>query len=201
MSSPPPSLAARHADLTQRVILDAAVELLEEAPVSELSVRAVAKRAGMSERTVFRYFAARDDLLDAVANEVSRRLETPPLPATLEELLQYPAAIYGRFEATAALTKAALHSELYHRIRDADGARRGISIRELIDRLAPGRSEKERMLTTANIHYHVVATTWHYYRFYFGFSLEDSIRSAEMAIEQALKALGIAISSPAGKKP
>ena len=80
MSMPPRSLAARHADLTQRVILDSAVELLERASVNELSMRAIAKQAGISERTVFRYFANRDELLDAIALEVSRRFELPPHP-------------------------------------------------------------------------------------------------------------------------
>jgi AcrR family transcriptional regulator len=185
------SLASRHSDLTRRVILDGAVELLERAPVRELSVRAVARNAGTSERTVFRYFATRDELLDAVANEVSRRLDLPPHPSSVDELLEYPKAAYARFEATAALTKAALHSELYHRIRSADAERRGAAIRQLIDRVAPTRPERERKLTAANIRYYLIATTWHYYRFYFGLSLEESIECAQMAIAQALRGLGM----------
>jgi AcrR family transcriptional regulator len=172
------------------VILDAAVGLLERAPVNELSVRAVARHANISERTVFRYFATRDDLLDAVANEVSRRLDLPPHPSSVEELLAYPEAAYARFEATVALTKAALHSELYHRIRSADADRRGAAIRALIDRAAPTRSEHERKLAAANIRYYLIASTWHYYRFYFGLSLEDSVECARLAIAQALQGLG-----------
>ncbi len=191
MSTLSRSLAEKHSDLTQRVILDAAVELLERAGVSELSVRAVAKQAGISERTVFRYFANRDEFLDAVANEMSRRLDLPPHPATLEDLLAYPEAAYSRFEATAALTKAALHSELYHRIRTGDAQRRGAAVRDLIDRLAPDRSERERKLATANILYYLVATTWHYYRFYFNFSPEECVQCARMAITHMLEALGI----------
>src|SRR5690348_13966445 len=95
MSTTKPSLSERHSDLSQRVILDAAVELLERASVAELSVRAVAKQAAISERTVFRYFATRDELLDAIAQEVSRRLELPADPVSLEELLNYPEALYA----------------------------------------------------------------------------------------------------------
>jgi len=160
-------------------------------PVNELSVRAVAKQGGMSERTVFRYFATRDDLLDAIAAEMSLRLGAPEVPTSLEALLAYPKAIYTRFEETAALTKAALHSELYHRIRSADAEKRGKGIRDLIDRLAPKRSEHERKIAAANILYHLVASTWHYYRFYFGFSFADSVECAETAIIQALAGLGV----------
>ncbi|HET6971158.1 MAG TPA: helix-turn-helix domain-containing protein [Phenylobacterium sp.] len=192
MSTQRSSLAARHADLTQALILESAVELLETASVTELSVRAVAKKADISERTVFRYFASRDDLLDAVALEISRRLDAPPNPETVEALIAYPEAMFARFEATAALTRAALHSELYHRIRARDALGRGAAIRALVDRLAPGRSERERRLAAASIHYQVIASTWRYYRDYFGFPLEDAAECARMAIVQALRGLDVA---------
>ena len=184
------SLADRLADHTQRLILDSAVELLEEASVAELTVRAVAARAGISERTVFRYFATREDFLDAVATEVSRSLALPPSPATLEELLDYPATLYRRFEAKAALTKAALHTELFHRMRNAQAGQRWVAVRQLLDRHAPKRSARDRKLAAANIRYLLSATTWHYYRFYFGFGLDETIECAQTAIRQAVDGLG-----------
>ncbi len=193
MSTPPPSLASRHSDLTQRLILEGCIELLERAPVTELSMRAVARHVGISERTVFRYFPARDELLDAVAQEASRRLDLPPHPTTVEELLAYPALAFARFEATAALTKAALHSELYDRIRTADAHDRGAAIRELVDRLAPARAERERKLAAANIRYFQIATTWHYFRFYFELSLEETIECSRSAILLTLKSLGVRV--------
>lgn len=203
MSIPPQPLAARHAELTRQLILDAAIDLLQLAPVHELSVRAAAKHAGMSERTIFRYFANRDDFLDAVAKEMSRRLQTPPDPTSVAELLAYPEAIYARFEATTALTKAALHSELYDRIRNTDAKRRGAAIRALVDRVAPHKPEAERKLAAANIRYYLIATTWHYYRFYFEFTLEESVRCACLAIRQSLQGLGVddPALGPGGKSP
>lgn len=79
------------------------------------------------------------------------------------------------------------------RIRTGDAQRRGTAVRELIDRLAPDRPELERKLASANILYHLVATTWHYYRFHFNFSLEDCVRSARRAIAYELEGLGIQI--------
>jgi AcrR family transcriptional regulator len=193
MSTGSATLASRHADLTQQIILDSAIRLLETAPVTQLSVRAVAKHGGMSERTVFRYFATRDEMLDAVALEMSKRLGAPAEPTSIEALIDYPQAIFARFEATEALTKAALHSELYHRIRSTDADRRGAAIRALVDRAAPERTELERKLAAANILYHVIATTWHYYRFYFGFSSEETVAAARIAIAQSLAELGIVV--------
>lgn len=191
MSNQRSSLATKHADLTQALILDSAVALLETASVTELSVRAVAKKADISERTVFRYFATREDMLDAVALEMSRRIDAPPHPETVEQLIAYPQAMFARFEAASALTRAALHSELYHRIRSNDALGRGAAIRALVDRIAPDRSERERRLAAANIHYHVVASSWRYYRDYFGLPLDDTVDCARMAIVQALNGLGV----------
>ncbi len=191
MSTPRSSLAARHADLTQALILDSAIELLETASVTELSVRAVARKADISERTVFRYFARRDELLDAVASEMTRRLDAPPSPETIAELVAYPAAMFARFEASSTLTRAALHSELYHRIRSSDALGRGAAILRLVKQAAPERSEREHRLAAANIHYHVVASTWRYYRDYFGFSQDETVECARLAIVQALAGLGV----------
>src|SRR5215831_19683750 len=60
------------ADTRQR-ILAAASRLLHEFPTwnwRELTVRAVAKRAGVSERTVYRYFLSERELRDAVLRQL-----------------------------------------------------------------------------------------------------------------------------------
>ena len=183
------SLAERQTDLTERLILESAVRLLEHASLTELTVRAVAKQAGMSERTVFRYFATREEFLDAVAGEVRRQLNVPPPPATLEELLVAPRALYGAFEARTNLTKAALHTELFDRMRQTQAKERWMAVRRIVDAHAPRRSERERRFAAANVRYYLSATTWHYYRFYFGFSLADTIACAQGAIRQSMDAL------------
>jgi hypothetical protein len=60
-----------------------------------------------------------------------------------------------------------------------------------VDRLAPKRSEEARKRASANIRYFLIATTWHYYRFYFGFSHEETVRCARTMIAQTLKELGV----------
>ena len=182
-------LAERHNDLTRQLILDAAVAMLERATVSELTVRAVAKQAGISERTVFRYFADREAFLDAIADAVRERLALPGPPGTREELLATPRALYTRFEASANLVKAALHTELFHRMRETQAQVRWKAVQAIVDQLGPRRKGRPRRIAAANIRYYLAATTWHYYRFYFGFSLEETIECAETAIRQTLDGL------------
>jgi AcrR family transcriptional regulator len=183
------SLSERLADHTQGLILASAIELLEEASVSELTVRAVAARARISERTVFRYFATRDAFLEGVAATVTSHMDLPPDPGTMADLLNYPETLYRRFEAKAALTKAALHTELFPRLRNAQAQQRWEAVRKIIDAHAPKRSEHDRKLAAANIRYFLSATTWHYYRYYFGFGLGETIESARTAVRQAVEGL------------
>ena len=186
-----PSLAERQSDLTEKLILDAAIGTLEDESFKDLTIRAVAARANISERTVFRYFPTRDAFLDAVALEVTRRLETPDHPDSLEELLAAPAALYACFEAQLKLTVTTLHTEISQRIRSNVAKGRWIAIRRLIDRLAPRKSEHDRKIAAANIRFFLAASTWHYYRYPFGLTAEETVECAETAIRQALSGLGI----------
>ncbi len=188
-SAEDPTLKDRQLALTRQLILDAAVDLLETGPFQEVTMRSVAKRANLAERTIFRHFASREDLLDALATEVSARLELPPLPATARDLPAVPRALYRAFETRASLTKAALHSELFDRIRETTASARWKGVKALIDAHAPHRGDRDRMLAAANIRYLLAATSWHYYRFYFGFSLKDSIAAAERLIQQTVDGL------------
>jgi AcrR family transcriptional regulator len=180
------TLAERRNDFTRQLILEAALDMLEHASVGELTVRAVAKRAHISERTVFRYFATREEFLDAIADEVRASLDLPSPPQTLDELLAAPRALYERFEAKKSLTRAALHTELFHRMRETQARTRWTAVQQLLDRLAPRRSERDRRIAAANVRYYLAASSWHYFRFYFNFSLDDSIAAAEAAIRDTL---------------
>jgi len=88
-----------HGDL-RRSLLDAAVRLIETHGVDAVSVRAVAKIAGVSPGAPFRHFATRTALLTAVAEEAMDRLARAielPLPAAADQnpLMQFRAIGIG----------------------------------------------------------------------------------------------------------
>ncbi len=71
MSSPTndsPSLADQRAAVTREAILKATQDLLVNEHPAAISVPAVARGAGVSVRTVYRYFPNKQALLDAIAN-------------------------------------------------------------------------------------------------------------------------------------
>ncbi|MGD1953096.1 MAG: TetR/AcrR family transcriptional regulator [Leptolyngbyaceae cyanobacterium] len=57
-----------HGDL-RRALLDSALAIIEEQDVSTLSLRQVARRAGVSHTAPYRHFADKEELLAAVAEE------------------------------------------------------------------------------------------------------------------------------------
>jgi AcrR family transcriptional regulator len=185
------SLRSRHAELTRDLILEGSIEQLCDETSGELTMRSAAQAAGISERTIFRYFAARDELLDAVASELNLRLKAPPVPDKLDQLPAYPAAIFARFEAEESMIRAALRPEVYDRIRTGDLVQRGKRIAQLVEAAHPDAPTGLKRLTAFNIQYHVVATTWFYYRFRFGLSAADTVEAARLAIETAITGLSV----------
>src|SRR5271165_2056297 len=61
-----------HGDL-RRVLIDAALDLVEAGGAEGLSVREAARRAGVSPGAPFRHFESRAALMTAVAEEAQRR--------------------------------------------------------------------------------------------------------------------------------
>ncbi|MCV7206372.1 TetR family transcriptional regulator [Mycolicibacterium peregrinum] len=79
-----------HGDLPSALV-QAALELLEEGDANELSLRAAARRAGVSTAAPYRHFADRDALLSAVAAVGYRDLAAQlaaanPSPKTTDDL-------------------------------------------------------------------------------------------------------------------
>ena len=68
----PSSKPYHHGDL-RRVLINAALQLVNEGGADAVSVREAARRAGVSPGAPFRHFPSRDALIQAVAEEAQRR--------------------------------------------------------------------------------------------------------------------------------
>jgi AcrR family transcriptional regulator len=79
---------------TVRQILDAAEQIVGEAGVDAATTRAVAERAGVAAPSLYRFFADREEILDAVLEQMSKDLdehvqavEAAWEPGTIEDLI------------------------------------------------------------------------------------------------------------------
>ena len=112
-----------HGDLPATLVR-AALELLEEGGAAELSLRAVARRAGVAASAPYRHYADRDALLSAVAavgyRDLAAALGTVhPSPATPDDLAAVAVA-YVQF----ALQRPALFRVMFGEPCDRDSVER-----------------------------------------------------------------------------
>jgi AcrR family transcriptional regulator len=138
-----PKAAYHHGDL-RAALVRAAVELLEEGGESELSLRAVARRAGVSPAAPYRHYADREALVSAVAavgyRDLAQRLaEAHPSPSTPEQLASVAVA-YVRF----ALDNPALFRIMFSEPCDRDNGDRVAAtesvsayVRSIVERIFP----------------------------------------------------------------
>jgi AcrR family transcriptional regulator len=118
-----PKAAYHHGDL-RAALVRAAIELLEESGETELSLRAVARRAGVSPAAPYRHYDDREALVSAIAavgyRELAERLAAAhPSPSTPEQLASVATA-YVQF----ALERPALFRIMFGEPCDRDNDER-----------------------------------------------------------------------------
>lgn len=112
-----------HGDL-RAALVRSAVELLEESGETELSLRAVARRAGVSPAAPYRHYADREALVSAVAavgyRELAERLTAAHASPSTPEQLASVAIAYVQF----ALERPALFRIMFGKPCDRDNDER-----------------------------------------------------------------------------
>jgi AcrR family transcriptional regulator len=135
---------------SQRAILAAAVELLHERPLAEISMNAVAERAGASRATIYRWWPSKELLaLDAMFSDWQSPLPDEIDTGTLRgDLLALVLAWVRRLNtAPFGRVVAALTVELH-----SDPAFRELWQSRFVEpRRAPGRAALERALERGEI--------------------------------------------------
>ncbi|ALJ21558.1 TetR/AcrR family transcriptional regulator [Microbacterium sp. No. 7] len=170
---------------TQESILSAYAALVDELGTDDVSFRLIARRAGVGERTVFRAYATRVDLLMATA-------------AWIEQMAFARRACASIFDAPL-LIREAMHAyddrpELAHLVAEAsmrgvDGAEpapRGALFDRLLREEIPSLDEAERRTIVAALSHLDSAVTWVSLRRELGMDRADIADAAAWAAEAVL---------------
>lgn len=170
---------------TQTAILTAYSELIEEVGTDDVSFRLIAVRAGVGERTIFRYYPTRVDLLLATSAWIEQTIFTRQESRSIFDV---PLAIREAMEAYAQ------RPELAHVV--AETALRGVNgsepapRRDRFDRLlrreVPSMAERERRLLVAALCHLDSAATWVTMRRELGMDGRDIADAAMWAAEGQL---------------
>jgi len=186
--------ATRHTAATRTVILAAAVELFLERRGNAFSVQEVADRAGLTHRTVYRYFPTRQELLAATARHLAPGIAEDPFigVSTIEEWIDeigdYLAGTEDRLDMARGLLAAVLSSDdlllMGQGMVDRDSHRWEIFRRHL-----PHLPDGDARQTFSILRHLMSSTSYVFFRLRFGMSPTEATEAiqhgAVQLVEQA----------------
>lgn len=178
----------KRAAATREHLLDAAFTLLVDHPEQPFSHEAVAKAAGVGARTVYRYFPAQADLLEACWLKLRERSRTV-FPVEEAEIVDKLGEMYRAFDDNERLVRAVIASEAGARVRarGAEESRASFdrSLREATAHLA----DRERRQVRAVFQGLHSALFWSMLQDRGGLAKDEAIEAACWAARALLKAL------------
>ena len=126
--TPESSLRERQAAVIREAILDALAALLDRHDPDDVAMSQVAADAGISLRTLYRYFPTRDAMFDAVGDHVVARLGLPRQVEGADDISRVFLESARRGAQSPELVRAMLWTRLGRRARSAHLRRRVESI-------------------------------------------------------------------------
>jgi AcrR family transcriptional regulator len=138
------SLRQRHSELTRDLILRTVAELLEDGDAPDLAVPEVARRSGVSLRTVYRYFPTREELIAAAGEWIGVNLLAARIPSVLEDVPKVYAENAARWDDHPRLVETMALSRGANSLRSGRRQERLAKLREALDEVTDGLSEAER---------------------------------------------------------
>ncbi len=171
---------------TRELILDALIAQLADTGPFEYSMFEVARRAGVSVRTVYRHFADREALFAALAERVSERVGSGgQAESQVESLTELPQQLFARFEAEAALVRAQLSTSLDTHERAGQVERLARAIDERLPDLDAGTRARALAIFSSLLS----AGVWSRMKSELGLAGEESGRAVSWALRVLLDAL------------
>jgi AcrR family transcriptional regulator len=149
----PMSLRDQHAAATRELILAAVADLLERDDAAELTMPAVAEASGISLRTIYRYYATREELMEAAARWIGDELLKHPYPRDLDEVADLFEVGCPDFDARPGLVRALALSQLGQHVRGYRRRERVEAIEHALREEIEGIDEEELRRAAAVLSY------------------------------------------------
>src|SRR5579863_1788724 len=100
-----PSLRQAQRAVTEQRIIQALAALIDQEHPLEISMAAVAQRAGISEPTLYRHFPTKRDLFAGLASHLYQTLTAELAPASADDLAQAVRTVFQRAAAMEAAVR------------------------------------------------------------------------------------------------
>jgi AcrR family transcriptional regulator len=181
-----PSLRELHADETRQLLLQAALALMESG--EEPTMRAVAHHARVGERTIYRYFPAHQDLIEAVTPLLAGRAGVA-LCSTYAQLPEYARALFEVFDANRALNTALLSSGWAAPFLKTSRRKNLEALAALVDAAFPRAPRADRAAAAAMLRTVLSGSGWFYQCVSCGIPVADAIAHVHWLIATVTRQL------------
>lgn len=183
-------LRERLKEETRQIILEAFAACLAETEIDKVTYADVAARAGVGERTVYRHFQTRDELLRALYAWLSRKNgDVELLPQTEADLTGRLQSFFQGFDDAAPVMKAAVITPQGYEMRMANREERQDAFLAALAHATSGLSPLEKRMAAGVVQHIHSASAWLALREGWELSGEDAARACEWAIGALLKDL------------
>ena len=179
------SLRLRQTALARRAIFEALVHHLEAGDADDIAMDDLATEAGVSRRTLYRYFPSRADLLAAAADWIRDEVLQLPIDIGDESITQSFRLAATRLEKRPELARALLRTTTGRALRTGFRSARVEAIRSALRREVPGLSQREMDRAAPVLTYLCSSNAW--------ITIQDEsgldARKAQAAVEWAIETL------------
>jgi len=184
-------LRSRQKEQTRDLILNAVDAILRRANVAEVTFAGVAREADVTERTIYRHFPTREDLLNAAWRRALRafiRGQTAQVE-TLDQILELTRAAYENFDANEGIVRAIISAPEGVEVRKRPAEIRLDMLRKAYAKILAGVSEADAKAVLLATHALSSASVWSHLRDYCGVDGKEGGQIAAMAIELMVEAI------------
>ena len=199
MNAPPTGLRERQAEQARTAMLDAAIAQLESRAADDVSMAEIAEAAGVSLRTLYRYFPDRASLLRAAGEHLYASLDVPFEISGPDMISASFLDAAKRLSTRPEMTRALVRTPAGRATRTPVRGRRVQAIRAALEPVTDGLDPDTARWATAVITHLCGAASWVFIADDQGLDDTDAQRAVAWAIDFLVASLQEA--SPAAATP
>jgi AcrR family transcriptional regulator len=177
-----PSLRDAQRAVTEQRIIEALLGLIDEEHPLEISMAAVAKRAGVSEPTLYRHFPTKRDLFAAMAGYQFRTVAAGLAPTSVDDIADAVRTVFRRSAAMENPIRWTLAAPDPERVPRPNVEARLAMLRTALGAAAQADDDTAQLLLRT-ILLLTSPMAWLYWKDYLGLDPEDAAATAGWAIK------------------
>jgi AcrR family transcriptional regulator len=183
-----PSLRQAQRQVTEQRIIEALAALIDQEHPLEISMAAVARRAEVSEPTLYRHFPTKRDLFAALAGHQFRTVAAGLAPASVDDLADAVGTVFQRSAAMENVIRWTLAATDPQRVPRPNVAARLAMLRTALGGQAGDYEEEDAQFLLRAVLLLTSPMAWLYWKDYLGLDPADAAATAGWAIKTLARA-------------